>query len=275
MKKVFFLIFFSCIATYAQQNINEYKYIIVPKQFNFFNKADKYKTSSLTKFLFTKNGFTTLFDNDQYPEALVKNRCMALRADVKEGSGMFTTKIKIALIDCNNKTIYTSYEGKSKNKDYKKAYHEAIRGAFKSIESLKYRYKEPIKEQVMPTSLPKNKVTNTPIERVNKRQVSSKRASVFRKVTKIGSNNELRNTNNRKPLLYAKRINNGFDLINVKDQIAFTLLDTNLREVFVIKNKNGILYKENNNWIADYYNINGDKVVKEYDIRVAIPSTRK
>ncbi len=61
---------------------------------------------------------------------------------------MFTTKSIVELRDCSNKIIFSSKEGKSKDKEYKKAYHEAIRNAFKSIQSLKYKY-IPVKDTVI------------------------------------------------------------------------------------------------------------------------------
>jgi len=53
MKKIvvlgFFIISFSL---FGQQTVNNYKYVVVANQFDFFEKADQYQTSSLTKFLF-------------------------------------------------------------------------------------------------------------------------------------------------------------------------------------------------------------------------------
>lgn len=141
MKKLLFL--FTLIVSksvFAQKTINDYKYIIVPNQFEFVKSPDKYRTSSLTKFLFNKYGFTAYLSSDKLPNDLVQNRCLALIASVKNNSNMFTTKNLIELKDCNNNVVFTSQEGKSKEKDYKKAYHEAIRGAFSSVKKMNYRY---------------------------------------------------------------------------------------------------------------------------------------
>ncbi|MCF6296785.1 MAG: hypothetical protein L3J08_02185 [Flavobacteriaceae bacterium] len=123
--------------SFAQSELNAYKYVIVPKKYDFLKgEENKYELNSLTKFLFAKKGFTALFENQNYPADLIGNLCLALFADVNNDSSMFTTKLTIELRDCYNKVIFTTIEGKSKEKEYDKAYHEALREAFISIERL-------------------------------------------------------------------------------------------------------------------------------------------
>ena len=135
----FVLIFYSSIV-FAQSNLNSYKYILVPKQFEFQKSVDQYQLNSLTKFLFNKAKYTVLYTDDQYPEDLAKNSCLALKASVKNNSSLFKTKITINLYDCRNKLVYTTKDGISKEKEYKKSYQEAIRNAFVDIEELNYAY---------------------------------------------------------------------------------------------------------------------------------------
>lgn len=127
--------------SFAQSELNGYKYIIVPKKFNFLKgEADKYKLNSLTKFLFSKNGFETLFEDDKLPEDLFANPCLAARVNVVNESKMFKTNMVIELKNCHNQVVFSSLSGSSREKEYKKAYHEAIRNAFVSIEALQYKY---------------------------------------------------------------------------------------------------------------------------------------
>lgn len=134
-----FLIF-SFSVLFAQKNINSYKYILVPKQFEFQKSADQYQLNSLTKFLFEKSGFTVLFSDENLPADLASNSCLGLKAKINNDSGMFSTKMNVVLTDCTNQVVYSTIEGKSKEKDYKTAYHEALRMAFADIENLKYAY---------------------------------------------------------------------------------------------------------------------------------------
>lgn len=143
MKKTFsislFLIF-SFSVLFAQKNINSYKYILVPKQFEFQKSADQYQLNSLTKFLFEKSGFTVFFTDENFPADLAANSCLGLKAKVNNDSGMFSTKMNVELTDCYNQTVFSTKDGRSKEKDYKTAYYEALRMAFADIENLNYVY---------------------------------------------------------------------------------------------------------------------------------------
>lgn len=142
MKKSFLLAFFLILSTFtfAQKSINSYKYIIVPKRFDFQKSEDSYQVNSLVKFLFEREGFNVLFENESYPKDLASDRCLALRVNMKNNSSFLSTKMKMELLDCNNKSVFSSKEAKSKEKDYKKAYQEVVRKNFKDVEELNYAY---------------------------------------------------------------------------------------------------------------------------------------
>ncbi len=131
---------FSCAVLFAQKSVNSYKYILVPKQFEFQKSADQYQLNSLTKFLFERAGFTVLFTDESFPADLANNRCLALNASVNNASGMLSTKLTIDLLDCYNAKVFSTKEGRSKEKEYKRAYQESIRNAFEDIDELNYAY---------------------------------------------------------------------------------------------------------------------------------------
>ena len=114
---------FSFSVLFAQKNINSYKYILVPKQFEFQKSADQYQLNSLTKFLFEKSGFTVVFTDENFPADLAANPCLGLKARVNNDSGMFSTKMNVALADCTNQVVFSTKDGKSKEKDYKTSYY--------------------------------------------------------------------------------------------------------------------------------------------------------
>ena len=143
MKKYFSIslfLMFGFSVLFAQKNINSYKYILVPKQFEFQKSPDQHQLNSLTKFLFEKAGFTVLYTDDSFPEDLASNACLGLKAKVNNLSGMLSTKMNVELSDCYNNQVFSTKEGRSKEKEYKKAYQEALRSAFVDIENLKYVY---------------------------------------------------------------------------------------------------------------------------------------
>jgi len=135
-----FVFILFCSILFAQSDLNSYKYILVPKQFEFQKSQDQHQLNSLTKFLFNKAGYTVLFTNDQYPLDLATNSCLALKVKVNSNPSMLRTKMSIDLYDCKNKLVYSTKEAISKKKEYKKAYQEAIRLTFVDLEALNYKY---------------------------------------------------------------------------------------------------------------------------------------
>ena len=126
----------------AQTNLNAYKYIIVPVKYEFLKSDNQYKLNDLTKFLFEKEGFKTLFEGENYPSDLMRNPCLALTANLKNNSSVFTSKLVVELSNCHKNVIFTSSEGKSKEKEYEKSYQEALRNSFVSIKELQYNFDE-------------------------------------------------------------------------------------------------------------------------------------
>ncbi len=142
MIKYFFAIFFilGCIPKgYSQKSLSDYSYIIVPNQYEFQNEKDKFQLNSLTKFLFNKFGFNSYFINEV---PFNVRRCDGLWADVEGSPGFVFTKTKVIIKDCNGEVVYRSIEGSSKQKDLKKAYYDALRKAFSSIEKMQVKQKE-------------------------------------------------------------------------------------------------------------------------------------
>ena len=72
-------------------------------------------------------------EGSDYPKDLVLNRCLALESDVTKESGLFKTKLKIELKDCNDRVLYTSPLGESREKEYKIAYTRTFREALSSL----------------------------------------------------------------------------------------------------------------------------------------------
>ncbi|WP_343913096.1 hypothetical protein [Aquimarina litoralis] len=138
--------------------MNDYKYVIVPEGYVFLGKNDDYQLNSLTKFLFEKYGFTAFIRGEDLPEDLKTNGCKGLRADVRRNSGLLKTKLIVDLIDCNGIVVFSTKEGTSREKEYKKAYHEALRKAFKDIQALNYKYSGK-KDNTIAVSVPQSNTT--------------------------------------------------------------------------------------------------------------------
>ena len=141
------------------QDLNSFKYVVVPNQFEFLRKPNEYQVNALTRFLFEKYGFQAFMEKKELPADFNQDRCNALYADVQNNSGLFVTRLKVVLQNCNGQQVFSSEEGTSREKDFKKAYHEALREAFKSFEDINYHYTG--KEMVSADPSPEKKETTS------------------------------------------------------------------------------------------------------------------
>jgi len=258
---VLFLIMSNIFVFGQEKKVNNYKFIVVPEQFNFLKQKDEYKTSSLTKFLLKKNGFTVVLNSEQYPKDLRDNPCSGLKAFVLDKSSMFKVKVIIELRDCSNKILYTSDEGVSKLKEFKKGFQEAIRNAHASMNDIAY-------EPFLIETIAKDKKEIVTVNPVLVEEVKEVKLEVELPVINNIETAQISPINNiaLSTTLYAQPKENGFQLINLKPQVVFVILNTSVKGVFVIKDKNGLLYKKGENWIAEFYE-NGKLIEKKYQVK--------
>lgn len=253
-KTVFFLTLLISFNLFSQTvNFDQYQNIIVAEKFDFFKKTDQYQTSSLTKFLLKKKGFMVFLSNEKLPSEIVTNRCLSLFASVRDESSMINVKCIIEIKDCYGKVLYASDIGVSKLKDFKKAYQDAIRIAYNTMEDFVFSYNPNMKNEVKE----KTKVV-IPIKKID----STKVTPIIKKViTKVQSK-----VTDALEVLYAQPINNGYQLVNLKPEVAFIILKTKMEDVFIIKDKNGILYKNGDNCTLEFYE-NNQLIKKEYQVK--------
>lgn len=251
----------------AQSSINDYKYVIVPNSFDFLKSDNQYQLNSLTKFLFEKNGFHVVMNNENFPEDLSNNRCLALQTDVKRVKGFLKTKIKVVLKNCNNEIIFISEIGETREKNYSKAYNFALRDAFNSIEAINYKYKP--NENIVAKASNSNKNSNQEIEKLKeeiktlKDQKSSRiKLPVKVKDTKIEIEEKAEDVKEEvskttkimatktkvSNVLYAQEIDSGFQVVDSTPKVIMVLLTTPKQDVFIVKNRSAIVYKEDGFW---------------------------
>lgn len=277
--------FFITASVFAQSNINNYKYIIVSNKYDFLKEKDQYQLNSLTKFLFNKYGFEAVMEGSQYPQDLISNRCLALDSDVTKDPGMFKSKLKVELKDCNDKVVFTSKIGESREKDYKTAYNLALRDAFKSIQALNYKYKP--NENL--TSINRTSQTQVKREAVEEIQQLKKEIQNLKKkkteVTsvekpKVGTPKVVGNPKPKvvvqKPVLetkldtinvlYAQAIDSGFRLVDNAPKVVYRIKNTNLKDVYLVEGKSAIIYKSGDLWFLEYYNEN-TKFIEKLNIK--------
>jgi hypothetical protein len=253
-KEIVFTVLFIVVSFYgtAQNDINSYKYIIVPKKYDFSKSEDEYQLNSLTKFLFNKYGYEAYFVDDDFPEDLKKNRCLALTSKVSnEKNTMFKTKLEFILKDCSGVVVMTSQLGESRLKKYKKAYSEALRAAFKTFQNLNYEY--------LPEEAKLEIAEKESIKQVDNQAGELENIEVLEAASVIGTSatKQVAISQNRDVVYYAQAIDNGFQLVNSEPKIVMKLLTTAAENVFIVKGKSAIVFKEGGLW---YYSENEGKM---------------
>lgn len=252
---VFLLIAFSCFS----QELNKYKYVVIPYKFEFSSKHDLYRVNTLVRHLFKKEGFEVLYDNEQLPKDLIADRCLALFADINNKSNIFTMKMAIVLRDCSNQIIMETPFGRSKIKAYEKGYNQALRRAFVDIEAKNYTY-EP-QEKVVEVQPPPPPVT---VKEMPKKVVESKVEEVVameETVTETATEKPMVKTITKtaNTVLYAQPIENGYQLVDSTPKVVMILLKTGVPNVYLVKGQDATVYKENGKWILSKSSGNGNK----------------
>lgn len=239
------LLLFISFSGYAQNTINNYKYVLVPEKFSFLKEQDQYRLNTLTKFLLTEKGFEAYYDNFELPTAIANNKCDALHAEVLEKNGMFTTNLTLLLKDCKGNIIFKSKQGKSREKEYKTSYNLALRDAFTSLDEVKYAYNGTVNadQQIATTTT----AVAAPVVATATVPVSAAVIATVKPV--VAESNQPAGT------LYAQPTVNGYQLIDTTPKKVLTLWRTSVQDYFIADNgtANGIVLKKSGEWFFEYY----------------------
>lgn len=237
MKKCCLLLLLIVSVKGMSQSLNDYKYAIVPAKFGFLKEKDQYGLNTLTKLFMEKNGFETYYDTDILPSESVNNRCNRIYVDVNENDNLLVTKLTVVIKDCRNAVLFTSKEGKSREKDYHIAYNQALRDAFSSLGALDHHYT---------ASEPSATITEKKETVVLSENFEDKPVSVAVHPQAAQS------------ILSAQAIENGFQLVDTTPKIVLRIYKTSQPDVYMADNGavKGILRKSNGQWLFEYYENN-------------------
>jgi hypothetical protein len=270
----------------AQSSINDYKYVVVPHFYEFVKGKDAYRLNTITRFLLRKKGFIAFMQEEINERDYNSNNCLALNANVVSLNSILKTKLKVILKNCDGDIIFESKIGESKVKEYKIAYKEALNKAFESFEDVNYHY-SPNKDIISRTDdnaseeevdakveveklkaelkeLKKEKENVTIVKKNNNSEEDMREVPFLEVDKKDKQENETKDT---KSYLIAKSINHGFELINSETKnIEYIIQKTAMKDVYTIKDQNGVVYKKKKVWIMEY-SIDGKSTSKTLDIK--------
>lgn len=222
----------------AQTNLDQYKYVSVPNRFDFMRSSDQFQISSLAKFLLTKNKFTVLENLEKYPADLAANQCLLLNLNVEQIKGFLKTKLEVQFLNCKNQVVFKSDIGISREKDFKTAYHQALRAAFSSVSEANYKFNETV-----------DKIST------NEKPISVKRAvSTPMQATDLSSSKLTSE-------ILMTQTSYGFDIRDADGILVYSLYQTMSDGIYIIDKLPGIVYKRGNRFVREY--ISNQKIIIE------------
>ncbi|CAM4150702.1 hypothetical protein [Flavobacterium weaverense] len=243
MKKSFILFLILVVSNSFAQSINDYSAVIVPLKYDFLKEENQYRLNTLTKYNFINAGFVAFYAEETLP-AEYNDRCSVLRANVEKENGFLVTKLYITLRDCNDKVVFKSAVGRSKEKEFKLAYADALNEAFKSIYDLQYKYSGvTVKTQ---EAVVQQTVIAPAVDKAIPAEVT-KSAVILNDVN----------------MLYAQATATGFQLIDSTPKVVMKLMKTSQPNSFIaIRDAiQGSLILKENQWFFEYYK--NDQLVSE------------
>src|SRR6478672_2314358 len=249
MKKLLFLLLIFTLSNSAiSQNLNAYKYALVPARFSYWEEDDKFRLNTLTKLFMQKYGFETYIEGETAPYYFLNTNCNKVYVDLIKDNGMFFSRLKVVLKDCNGNVLFTSKEGASKEKEYNVAYNEALRKAFASFEGLNHKFDEKLAAQLQPEA-----------------------KSIAMSETKLVVQ-QAKETPASTPVaaspLYAQATQNGFQLVDSEPKVVMKLYKTSVKDIYTaIKgNVQGVFVLKNGAWFFEYYQ-NDNLVSEKVDVK--------
>ncbi len=228
------------------QELNNYKFVVVPLEYKLFEEENKYLLNSLTKHLLNQAGFTTYVETDPKLANMQLDRCVGLYADITgtpKDLFSFNTILQLQLKDCKGNIIYETPPGKSKLKEYKEAYQEALREAGSILSNFNYAYNGgegyfETRKRVVSTE---DNVRETPLDR-----------STFFDY-RFGGN-----------LYNIQKIEAGYILESksTKEKLAHLHYNENQNILYNSKKINGTATLENGDIIVEYFDVDAGRLKK-------------
>lgn len=242
MKKIIYIFLLLSSVQQFAQSLKDYQYVIVPTKFTDFDRENQYRLNTITKNNLEKMGFVTYYENSNIPNEILNRQCDILKVEVVKDNKFIWKKVYVTFTNCQGKLIHQSELGKTKEKDLKLAYPEALEEAFQSLFDLGYQYNE------------------TPN---NTKKVISPTITVSTEEQKTNVSYPVTETVNNTKLLFAQPTSNGYQLVDSTPKVVYKLFKTDSPSMFLAEkgNQNGVVTLKDGSWFFEYQE--NEKVVSE------------
>ncbi len=238
----------------GQAQLDRYKYIVVPLQFEGFKKVNQYRSSTLIKLLFTREGFNAVYDNE-IPVELATRPCLGLKVRIVDTSTLLRTKVKLALEDCYGQVVYETPEGASKIKDYEPAYRAAIEGAFSHFEEVEYSY-QPSEEADTEMAVPAVSAARPEAEIPPASEALPAEVVVSPVPAAVPEKAGEETAMAEPELWYAQPTENGYQLVDSAPKVRMKLVNTSQEDTYIAVvdgTPRGTVFKREGQWWHEYY----------------------
>jgi hypothetical protein len=234
MKKIIFAFLILLSNSIFSQTLNDYQYVIVPVRFDFMKTDNEYRLNTFTKYNLEKMGFKAFYNNTEIPKEIVTNACEVLKVEVEKSGSFIWTNLTIIFKDCQNNIVHKSEAGKSKEKEFNKAYTEALNLALASLYELNYRYNG-----------------------------ATKSLNILANSTVIASEVITKSQTTTENSLQALKINGGYHLVDTAQKVIFKLTSTGKADFFIAQkgNHSGVVFLKEGQWFFEYNQ--EDKLISE------------
>ena len=255
------LLLFFMLAGQAQ--LDRYKYIVVPLQFEGFKKVNQYRSSTLIKLLFSREGFNAVYDNE-IPVEMATKPCLGLKVRIVDTSTLLRTKVKLALEDCYGQVVYETPEGGSKIKDYELAYRAAIEDAFTHVEEMEYAY-QPSEETEAELAVPPASSTDPEADSPPAAEALPAEVVVTTVPAPAPEKTVEPEAGAETELWYAQPTENGYQLVDSTPRVRMKLVKTSQEDTYIAMvegTPKGTVFKREGQWWHEFYEDGTSRVQK-------------
>ncbi|WP_379965909.1 hypothetical protein [Epilithonimonas sp. UC225_85] len=133
MKKFSIFLSIIFIVLIKSQNLSDYKYVLIPSEFNDFKENRSYDLNVILEKSLKGKKYTILSENKtQWPSDALVNPCKVVNAEILDDKSMFRNKVILQFKDCNNQVILIQ-KGVSTIKEYEPGFQDALKRALVQI----------------------------------------------------------------------------------------------------------------------------------------------
>ena len=245
MKNITIFLFVFLIAVVKAQTVSDYKYIVIPAEFNDFKDNKAYGLSNLLEKSLKAKKYTVLSSTkNDWPSDALMNPCSILNTDLLNDKSMFRNKLILQFKDCNNKVVFNE-KGSSMIKEFEPGFQDALKQTLVKI---------PVSN---PTTIV-SKVAETTSTEPFKNELQGSKEAILQ------TSNAVRYSNGTLTVQKIQIDNNQFILVDGNSSVPFATFKSTTKEgVFRVKLGSGestIGYYENANIVIEMPKANGDYI---------------